>query len=415
MAHNFKTQRFRGTLYELFGICSKLGPDKDATRAADDWVLEQLHHESALLPIRKHSGFPQRGNRCRIGSIEYIAVDNEPLAYLFESLSGRLGTNPLKFTFFDLLTRKIMPASWNCDWPDAKSEFRFCGVTTEFRKHGLKLAHIEDAGKNDLGWEKRYLRSMLPSNVFLFPSKRVVVWSASGPGVEQIRNKDWCEDVFVRRLALGWMADRLGAEYLEKRRITLSHDLSSIDNWEKTSRGIIVETRPMVEQNASVQVELSPLHSMNTPNIGFNAGGALPKRPKKSAVDLDTSIAELRSWREKFRHIGQVNGRAGNDPSRWYHISIGGYRDGADDYYAEETDAQFFGSDYNGIVNFHGDAKSAAIDRMIDLCDSAEDFHDILVPSATTPRNGAQRPKFALKGYEDAVEGFFLYHDDWQR
>ena len=69
----------------------------------------------------------------------------------------------------------------------------------------------------------------------------------------------------------------------------------------------------------------------------------------------------------------------------------------------------------NGIVDFHGDAKSEAIDRMIELWENAEDFRDILVPFATEPRNGRQRPKFALKGFEDAVEGFYLYHDNWQR
>ena len=411
--HNFKTQCFRGTLFDLFGICSELGPDKDAIRSADEWVLEQLLHESALLPVRKYSGFPQRGKRCRVGRIEYIAVDNEPLAYFFESISGRLGTNPLKHSFFDLLTRKIMSASWNCDWPEAKTKFRFSGISTEFRNHGLKLAHIEDAGKNDLEWEKRYLRSMLPSNVFLFPSTRVVVWNAKGSGAERIRAKDWCEDEFIRRLALGWMTDRLGAEYLEKRQIAFSHDLSALDNWEKISHEMIVETKPMIEQKVSVQADLPPSHPLKTLSNGVNAGGALPKRSKKSAIDLDTAVAELKSWRQRFPRVGQINGQAGNDPSPWYHFHIDGYLNGADDYYAQETNTKFLGTEYNGIVDFHGDAKSEAIDRMIELWENAEDIRDILVPSATKPRNGRQRPKFALKGYEDAVEWFYLYHDNW--
>ena len=79
----------------------------------------------------------------------------------------------------------------------------------------------------------------------------------------------------------------------------------------------------------------------------------------------------------------------------------------------------FEGKDYNGIVNFHADAKARAIDHFIELLDQAEDYRDVLRPSATyetmtKPEGSGVKPKFALRGYEDQVEGFFLYHDGWR-
>jgi hypothetical protein len=70
-------------------------------------------------------------------------------------------------------------------------------------------------------------------------------------------------------------------------------------------------------------------------------------------------------------------------------------------------------------VNFHGDTATVAIDRFIELIDLAEDYRDVLRPSATyetkrKPEKNRVRPKFALQGYKDRIEGFFLYHDEWQ-
>jgi hypothetical protein len=76
----------------------------------------------------------------------------------------------------------------------------------------------------------------------------------------------------------------------------------------------------------------------------------------------------------------------------------------------------FKGRDYNGTINFHGDARIAKIREFIQLVDEADNYRDVLRPSATfedrTLPNGMQvKPKFALAGYEDTVQGFYLYHD----
>jgi len=61
-----------------------------------------------------------------------------------------------------------------------------------------------------------------------------------------------------------------------------------------------------------------------------------------------------------------------------------------------------------------------AVDLFIELLDEAEDYHDVLRPSATyettkkLPRNRRPKPKFALQGRRNDVKGFFLYHDEWR-
>jgi hypothetical protein len=96
---------------------------------------------------------------------------------------------------------------------------------------------------------------------------------------------------------------------------------------------------------------------------------------------------------------------------------VDGYGEG-DEFRSRDGGPLFSGRDYNGIVNFHADAKTSAIDCFIELI--ADDYHDVLRPSATheTPMRRTKpvnvKPKFALQGYEDRVEGFYLYHDGWR-
>jgi len=101
----------------------------------------------------------------------------------------------------------------------------------------------------------------------------------------------------------------------------------------------------------------------------------------------------------------------------WLHIRADGYDN--NDGFTSRYGPVFRGRDYNGIVNFHADAKATAIDHFIDLIDQADDYHAVLRPSATyetktKPSVMSVRPKFALQGYKDQVEGFFLYNDEWR-
>ena len=63
MPHNFKTTEFTGTLLELLEECSKSGAATHQLYQGHKWIIDQLNlvNNRTLLPVRKHAGFPKRG------------------------------------------------------------------------------------------------------------------------------------------------------------------------------------------------------------------------------------------------------------------------------------------------------------------------------------------------------------------
>ena len=112
-----------------------------------------------------------------------------------------------------------------------------------------------------------------------------------------------------------------------------------------------------------------------------------------------------------------MDGKSEKNQTAWLHFKVGGYL--PSDSFTSRYGPTFSGNDYNGIVNFRGDAKGEKIDEYIQLLDEADDYHDVLRPSATyqtstKPAKKTVKPKFGLQGYDEGVEGFFLYHDAWK-
>lgn len=150
-----------------------------------------------------------------------------------------------------------------------------------------------------------------------------------------------------------------------------------------------------------------------------DSAGACTRIPKNEAVNVAEAVEILRESRRCFPCATQLDGMVGSNPDHWFHIKVDGYSD--TDTFTSRHGPTFTGADYNGIVNFHGDTAASAIDRFIELIDESEDYRDILRPSATwetsahKPKGRTIKPKFALLGYWDGVEGFYLYHDERRR
>ena len=144
---------------------------------------------------------------------------------------------------------------------------------------------------------------------------------------------------------------------------------------------------------------------------------ACPKILKAAAITVEDAVDFLRGWRTAHPSSTQLDGRSGNNPEHWLHIRVDGYDR---ETFTSRYGRTFHGQDYNGVVNFHGDTSAASVDRFIELIDAAEDYRDVLRPSATyetrkKPTRAPVKPKLALQGYNDKVEGFFLYYDDWRQ
>jgi hypothetical protein len=343
--------------------------------------------------------------------------DNEPLAHLYQQwihgceVDGAIG---------QALAKGTLIASWRCDQtPQPVSTMRFRGVKTEFRDRGLKLAHINDAARGvgtDIKLPQqiaiRFLRTLSPFNVFLFPSGRCcefrLISSATGwlP-----KTTDWAEDPELRQIALAWLVEAQGKPVVDAQQDFRSEIKPSPD-WIRMAEGTLVEVRPKWRDSRNLRIRPNPKPSIrSTKPIAH----AFPRVPKKLAVTVSEAVEMLRAWRRSHPRASQLNGRIGNDPRHWLHIRIEGYSD--KERFSSRYGPTFRGENYNGVANFHGDTTIVAVDRFIELVDVAEDYRDVLRPSATyetTAKSEKNRvkPKFALQGYQDRVEGFFLYHDE---
>lgn len=137
---------------------------------------------------------------------------------------------------------------------------------------------------------------------------------------------------------------------------------------------------------------------------------------KKGAVPLLDAVAILRAWRKRHPSAVQLDGHptGRNNLKPWFHIRLEGFSSPRHDFLTKHSRELIEGHHYNGIWNFHGDAKVEAIDGLLALVAAGGDPLDFLVPSATYEAKithlGEQNPKFTL--YEvTGVNGFYLYKD----
>lgn len=423
MNHDFRMQPFDGTLYELLEAVWPEMPAVDVHLRAHDWLRGQLGVADNLLPVRKFSPHRERGAIHAVGARAFMPADNEPLAALYRRwVDGVVAAESIG----ELLRRKAIPASWKCDVL-GKGGLRFSGVSAPFRDRGLKLAHIHDAAAglgvadDAAAMQTRFIRSLSPLNVFLFPSVRVATTSLVGaPEGWRPTHADWAEDPWVRGVALGFLSERLGAGATALLACDeFQSEVKPNPAWERLARATHIHVEPR-RSRRSAQSPVARAAVAQPPSGASQAQGqaaACPHVPKSRALSVADAVEVLRTWRAEHPEATQLNGRTGNDPARWFHITVDGYRSPLDDFKSQHGKT-FRGDDYNGVVNFHGDTKVEAIDRFIALIDEAEDYHDVLRPSATyekksLPTKRSVRPKFALQGHQEAVDGFFLYHDGW--
>ena len=146
----------------------------------------------------------------------FLPTDNEPLAHLYRhwTRSGKMDASIGR-----ALTDGQLVASWKCDEaPKSASSMRFRGVKTAFHERGLKLAHISDAASRGIAGSLdeqiaiRFLRSLSPLNVFLFPNSRCCEFRLISSEINwEPTRVDWAEDPELQKMTLGWLAEWIGA------------------------------------------------------------------------------------------------------------------------------------------------------------------------------------------------------------
>lgn len=411
---NFKIDFFKGTLKELLDECNPHLSDERVVKTflgAHAWLISQFDDVNEnIYPVRKFKKFNSRGalEVFEKKNSHFMPVDNEPFCYFYADwLKNKFVNKNIK----ELFEAKVVPASWNCDSKN-NSNMKFCGVSTEFRDNGLKLAHINDAGilEGDLqnltssaAIKIRFLRSLSPLNVFLFPNYRNCTFKSNyNPS-----RKDWAEDSEIRQIALSFLVSKMkiSKEMLQ----VFFPQLIFMNDWEERADGIIIEVTPrsiIKSKSINKRINNNPLRNIPTTQNYFSKSNQV--------YSINDAIEKYKTWRNLNPEVYRLDGKNPGDPSNpsaWLKFSVCGY----DNTYSftAENGQTFFGDDYNGVVNFHGDARCEKIDDFVELFEQVEDYRDILVPFSTQIRKGAVRPKFGLRGYEEKVDGFYLYHDEW--
>lgn len=145
-------------------------------------------------------------------------------------------------------------------------------------------------------------------------------------------------------------------------------------------------------------------------------------RTRDINLSLDDAVNRLKEWLKFIAKLDsnqrpvQLNGniRGQNDSSQWLVFSVTGFETKP---FTSEDGQTFRSEDYNGVVNFHGDAKLQALQAFVRGFERTNgNLSDFLHASATLhKKDKPSRPKFGLKGFtEGGVNGFYLYHDNWQ-
>jgi hypothetical protein len=420
---------FEGTLLELFEKCAEEtiynNPEKILQM---EQYIHQQREDSKILPIRKFAGLPKRGETKDTEGVTFLSTDNEPLCWLIANWKPNIGQS-----IAELLTSKNMPASWKCDVESPSISLRYSGVSTEFRKRKLKLAHIENAGMVKSGVDgdffyTRFIRFLAPSNVFLFPSPRAfeVVVEASPDGLRFEQHKDLSEDPSIRALAAGWLQDKLKNLGFKQHK-EIMPELEIPENWKSIASTIKVKVFPRIARALSQNNPTTPKKRSNNQSGGNSGGGAcgrapaaaIPKVPRNEAKNIDDTIAFLKSWRSQHPTAYRLDGQSQPTPSNptpWVHVKVDRYTHPQDDFRTTHTRETFHGNAYNGTPFFPGDARWEAIELFINAYDAGGDPNDVLRPSATHETRNAlpqgaqtQNKSLRLNGL-NGVGGFYLYY-----
>lgn len=422
MAHNFRSEKWKGSLEELFEECFGQGPAPEQILKFSQFVLDGIKRENEIFPLRKHKQHPQRGKTFEVEGRRFIPVDNEPLIGL---MNLALSDHHQAVSFMELFGRNKLKASWKFEVKSdpLSSGFKTGGVAADFRRNGLKVAHIEDAaehiGHSDTEYIVRYLRSMMMANVFLFPSPRCCRVEVSAGGlVEGATSGDWSENKMIRSLAFEFLSFKLDEEDKKQFRSSLDPKITQSSNFREQIRNINVTVTPKhgEDRSSTMRTKIQADKTALPP-----VSGVIRTISKKEAKEngFENVIKELKEFRIQFPDaVTFSEDRSKNsDPSPWVHVDFGDFfKDGDDDFTTSKTKVRFKGSEYNGIHNFHGDTKWKKIDEFLEVLEIAEEgIRDVLVPSATfefdtLPKGKIQKPKLALNGF-NGVDGFFLYKD----
>jgi hypothetical protein len=408
---NWKTEKFNGTLLDIISDCASWLPEPYHLIKTQEWIIAQAEtakdNPEILLPVRRFKGQP-RGEAFTLDGYNFLPVDNEPVTALYEHVRLNGSGELKKWTLRGLLDAGEIPASWACDSPGAMAEgWRFNRADTAMRRHGLKVAHIFDAGHRTLpsdtidGLLSRYFRTMNPVNCFPFPKVKHASFQGDLQG-------DISENSVVQAILRGCMM-----EYL--------NNADAVDTWLENSDIVLTEqqlNKSWKLEAMSLRLSLTwddaeakkkPVAAGNSTEAGDD-GDSEAAAPQiagaRNAVSLKKLAELLSAWvasnqGASIRLDGKPYSNEGNRAA-WILFRV-------QHFTGDEAE-------WNGIYRFHGDTSIDSIREMLgaDMWDngkpaSTEELVTIIKQKLRTARSRAGNRSLILAGHTKP-DGFYCFH-----
>ena len=153
--------------------------------------------------------------------------------------------------------------------------------------------------------------------------------------------------------------------------------------------------------------------SKKTPKVEGHPEACLQVAATAPVPFLD-AVAILRAWRRRHPGALQLDGHPGgkNNLKPWLHFKLDGFTSPAHDFVTKHSQEHLLGRHYNGVWNFHGDAKASAIDGLLRLVAEGGKPLEFLQQTATHEQKaehaGDQNPKLTMRE-STGIKDFYVY------
>ncbi len=431
MPHDFVTTPFEGNLLSLLELLDHdWAPRISEMLRFHRWLSDQSSGNQDLYPLRKFSpSHENRGEILQHYGVRSVPVDNEPLVYIYEALKNRPRSIHALYTdsLEQALTSGRLPISWKLEagrattWSGAKVG----GVATDFRKHGILLAHVLDAANqlpfhNRADLNVRFFRTLSPIFIFPWPSSRRTSQKIL-PGTPLTANRaDLSGDPRIQEILFAFIQSKfsgaLGQDFVK-----CCGDVGLLPNlpkdWHSLASSTLVSIQPKSNRTAThrnptqAQMAQQGCHSPHA-FIPTPTGGT-------EYHSLPELMQDLRTWAFDTNNTAvQLCGcqQAHNNPRPSFRLRTDCFADQTQPVPVITGTAQIVTqwissnlSDFNGLYKIHQDTKREAIQSLIRLFDIAQSEEETSLCQIFDPayrENGEMKLNLAQSG---GAKGFYCY------
>lgn len=413
---SLKNESWEGTLLDWIEFAHAEYFSPETLRDYDRWLAEQLARPKNVIPFRLVSGKAPKGSEfVRSDDTVLYGADNEPLAGLWGIVS-RSGKAP-EVGMKELLATGQIPGSW----PPKQTPSRFhCErwgpAPLRLKDRGMKIAHLLDAGRNEIPVEPEHLarRAFLTlslANCFPMPNRQWVEFSREGRV-----SSDLAEAPEVQSLLFSFVADHMGgAEHVQPLLVSFGPNcpVRLRSDWERDAAAFRFAVRP--KSGTIHEAPKPPRASRRPTNATAREDGPRAFYPRlKCYPDLFVLLEDIKAWLAENPGVERLDDRKdGSNPKPRAHFRVDHLEGTGLVIRRPNVGGQWTDSDYTGVFHLNSDTKAAAVSLLVEMAENGLNIAEILEPSVTNFRHWkgnptGEKPCFIVPGTAGA-RGLYCY------